>query len=243
MDRRTLQMIQRGLVAAVSLVLALIVITTFRSLLEPPGEATPLRTTTTTALAVADDDDDDDDGSTSTEPGSTTTSTTSAETTPAICFEDEPEDTEATIIRVYYACGSTDIATGNTWVYRAVDPTDLVLTTTMAEMVNGTDDDEASLGFRSPFPADAEGSSLGVSIVEGTAFIEFDDGVFPDGADTSEGAQIFLSTLNANAFQFPSIDEVEYRLKGSCAAFWQRLGTEGCQTITRSAWEAQVAAG
>lgn len=240
MDRRTLQMIQRGLVAAVSLVLALILITAFRGLLEPPDETTPLRTTTEEALAAT---DDDDGGSTSTEPGSTTTSTTGAETTPAICFEDEPEDTEATIIRVYYACGSTDIATGNTWVYRAVEPTDLVLTTTMAEMVKGTDGHEAALGFRSPFPPDAEGSSLGVSIVDGTAFIEFDDGIFPDGADTSEGAQIFLSTLNANAFQFPSIDEVEYRLKGSCAAFWQRLGTEGCQTITRSAWRAQVAAG
>lgn len=240
MDRRTLQMIQRGLVAAVSLVLALIIITAFRGLLEPPNETTPLRTTTTESLAV---NDDIDETSTTLEPGSTTTSTLGAATTPAICFEDEPEDTEATIVRVYYACGSTDIATGNTWVYRAVEPTDLVLTTTMAEMVKGLDGDEEELGFRSPFPAGAEGSSRGVSIVDGTAFIEFDDTVFPDGADTAEGSQVFLSTLNANAFQFPSIGEVEYRLRGSCDAFWQRLGAEECQTITRSTWEAQVAAG
>jgi hypothetical protein len=233
-------MIQRGLVAAVSLVLALIIITAFRGLLEPPDETTPLRTTTTEALAA---NDDDDITTTTTEPGSTTTSTTGPETTPAICFEDEPEDTEATIVRVYYACGSTDIATGGTWVYRAVEPTDLVLTTTMAEMVKGLDDGEEALGFKSPFPASAEGSSRGVSIVDGTAFIEFDDGLFPDGADTAEGSQVFLSTLNANAFQFPSIDAVEYRLRGSCDAFWQRLGAEGCETITRSEWEAQVAAG
>ena len=240
MDRRTLQMIQRGLVAAVSLVLALIIITAFRGLLEPPDETIPRRTTTTESLAA---NDDDDDTPTTHEPGSTTTTTTNAETTPAICFEDEPDDTEATIIRVYYACGSTDIATANTWVFRAVEPTDLVLTTTMAEMVKGLDGDEEALGFRSPFPASAEGSSRGVSIVDGTAFIEFDEGVFPDGADTAEGSQIFLSTLNANAFQFPTIEEVEYRLRGSCDAFWQRLGADECQTITRSEWEAQVAAG
>ena len=107
MDRRTLQMIQRGLVAAVSLVLALIIITAFRGLLEPPDETIPRRTTTTESLAA---NDDDDDTPTTLEPGSTTTTTTNAETTPAICFEDEPDDTEATIIRVYYACGSTDIA-------------------------------------------------------------------------------------------------------------------------------------
>lgn len=239
MDRRTLQMIQRGLVAAVSLVLALIVITAFRGLLEPPDETSPRRSTTTEALAGS----DDGQGSTSTEPESTTTSTTGSEAVPAICFEDEPDDSEATIIRVYYACGGADIANGTTWVYRAVEPTDLVLTTTMAEMVKGPDGDEIALGFRSPFPASAEGSSLGVSIVDGTAFIEFDDNVFPDGADTAEGARVFLAALNANAFQFPSIGEVEYRLKGSCAAFWQQLGVEGCQTITRSVWEAQIATG
>jgi len=239
MDRRTLQMIQRGLVAAVSFVLALVVITAFINLLEPPDDPIPTRTSTT--LASPEDDGEDSATTTTTVPTPVTTTTLDV-ATPAICLEDEPDDTAATVLRVYFPCGSSDLAIGSTYVYRAVPPTDLVLTTTLREMTKGPDAEEAALGFESPLPEAASGAFLGLSIVDGTAYIEFSStDIFPAGAATAEGAQIFLSTLNANVFQFTSIEAVEYRLNGSCDAFWQQLGS-GCETITREQWQGQLVA-
>ncbi len=229
-----LQLIQRGLVAAVTVVLALVVVTAFlRVLASSDNTATPRTTTSTTT--------------TTTQPEATTTTTTAPAVTtttngvvvPAVCNEDSPTSDGVTVLRVFYPCGANALASGEAWVYRAVPPTDLVLTTTLTEMTNGLSEDESALGFRSPFPDGAPGSFVGVSLSEGTAFVEFNVDVFPDGVDTPEGAQIFLSTLNANVFQFGTISQVEYRLGGSCDAFWQQLGSN-CQVITRSDWRASL---
>ena len=107
-------------------------------------------------------------------------------------------------------------------------------------MTKGLESGEEELGFRSPFPDGAAGSALGVSIVDGVAYVEFTDHIFPEGADTPEGSQIFVSTLNANVFQFDTIDAVKYQVGGSCDAFWQHLGGQ-CQEITRAQWESQLA--
>lgn len=245
MDRRTLQMIQRGLIAAISVVLALILITAFRNLLEPPGATQPVRTTT--PVATGSEDDTTTTTTSSTVPDSTLnegngTTTTTAVATPAICIEDTPEESEGTtVLRVFFPCGSADLATGGTYVYRVVPATELVLTMTMREMVAGLEDEEAQLGFRTPLPASADGTFQGVSIVDGTAYLEFGSGdIMPPGVATIEGAQVFLSTLNANVFQFSTINTVEYRLNGSCDAFWQRLGAEECDPITRAEWQSQL---
>lgn len=235
MDQRTLQMIQRGLVAAVSFVLALILITAFRGLLEPPGETIPPRTTTTT---VADEALGETTTTATTVPGSVTTTTADDVNNSGVCVEEEPEADNTTLVQVFLPCGPANLATGATYVYRTVPETDLVLTVTMREMTRGLEPDEEALGFRSPFPTSAEGSFLGVSIAEGTAYVEFSDGIFPEGADTPEGSQVFISTLNANVFQFSTISAVEYRLGGSCDAFWQRVGSQ-CQVITRAQWRSQ----
>ena len=170
------------------------------------------------------------------------TTTTDGVVTPAICLEEEPPAENVTVLRVFYPCGGNDTANDQVFVYRAIPRTDLVLTATLREAVKGLDPEEAELGFRSPFPPGAEGSFLGATIEGGTAFPEFTIDVFPDGVDTPEGAQIFLSTLNANVFKFGTINAVQYRLGGSCDAFWQQLGSN-CETITRDQWEASLTSG
>lgn len=237
MDPRTLQLIQRGLVAAVTVVLALVVITAFLQVIQPTNPETVARSTTTGTPTSA-----PETTSTTTTTMDTATTTTSDVTAAAICVEPEPAGNDSTVLQVFYPCGSTDVATGGTYVYRTVPPTDLVLTTTLREMVKGLEADESALGFKSPFPDGAAGSFLGVSISQGTAFIEFTPSLFPEGADTPEGAQILLSTLNANVFQFSTISAVEYRLNGSCDAFYQQLGST-CQEITRSQWRASLTTG
>jgi hypothetical protein len=42
-------------------------------------------------------------------------------------------------------------------------------------------------------------------------------------ASTSAGSQILLRELDATVFQFPSVRSVEYRINGSCAAFFEWL--------------------
>lgn len=237
MDRRTLQMIQRGLIASVSLVLALVVITAFGDLLEPPETTFAPRTTTTLDLAG------EEETTTTTAAATPTTSTTTVTAAPAVCAEEPPDTESESLLTVFFPCGPSDPTVDGTFVYRTVPETDLVLTTTLREMTRGLDENEVELGFRSPFPAAADGSFLGVSIAEGTAFLEFNNDIFPPGVDTAEGARIFLSTLNANVFQFNSINQVEYRLAGSCAAFWQQLGIEGCDTVTRAEWQSSRLAG
>lgn len=231
MDQRTLQLIQRGLVAAVTVVLALVIVIAFVRVLEPTDAATaaPTSTTSTTSATTP-----ETTTTTTTTPVDATT-TTSGLVTPAVCAETQPPGDDVTVLRVFYPCGANDIATGQAYVYRAIPKTDLVLTATLRELVNGLDEGERELGFRSPFPDEAQGAFLGASIEEGTAFLEFTTAVFPDGVDTPEGAAIFLSTLNANVFKFDTIKAVQYRLSGSCDAFWQQLGSN-CETITRAQW-------
>ncbi len=236
MDPRTLQLIQRALVAAVTVVLALVVVTTFVRVLEPADETLTTRTTTVASVTT------EPEATTTTTSDDGVTTTTNAVTAPAICIDEEPSSNAATVLKIFYPCGSTDLATGGTFVYRAVPPTDLVLTAVLREVVTGMTAEEAALGFRSPFPDGAEGSSLGTTIVEGTAIPEFTIDVFPEGVDTPEGAQIFLSTLNANIFQFDTINAIEYRLGGSCDAFWQQLGSS-CQEVTRTDWQSQQTGG
>jgi hypothetical protein len=40
-------------------------------------------------------------------------------------------------------------------------------------------------------------------------------------------------------FKFGTINAVQYRLGGSCDAFWQQLGGS-CETITRAQWQASL---
>ena len=236
MDPRTLQLIQRGLVAAVTVVLALVVVTAFIRVLETADESAAPATTTSTTTTT---EPDASTTTTTSGPGATTTTSDGA-TTPGVCVDEEPGGGDSTILQIHYPCGSNQVATSGMWVYRAVPATDLVLTTTMREMVKGVDEAEVALGYRSPFPDGADGSFLGVTIdrEQSKAFLEFTIDVFPDGVDTPEGAEIFLSTLNANVFQFDTVNRVEYRLGGSCDAFWQQLGGS-CEVITRSDWQAQ----
>lgn len=52
------------------------------------------------------------------------------------------------------------------------------------------------------------------------------------GAGSSAGSRVLLAALDSTVFQFPSVRAVEYRLEGSCAAFWEWLQRE-CAVVRR----------
>ena len=68
----------------------------------------------------------------------------------------------------------------------------------------------------------------------GRAVVDFEDlrARIPN-ASSSTGSRLLLVELNGTVFQFPEIDSIEYRMEGSCDAFWDWL-QYGCQTVGRS---------
>ena len=52
------------------------------------------------------------------------------------------------------------------------------------------------------------------------------------GAGSSAGSSQLLASLDSTVFQFEAVDSVEYRLDGSCDAFWEWL-QRGCEVVRR----------
>ena len=242
MTPRALQIVQQLLITAVTVVLALVVFAAFLRVIRPPdpeavARSAAARTTTTTTLAtfpgapaptVAEG-----------EPPPPSTTVAPADAPP--CREDAPETGSGTVLRIYYTCGPSSVPTASSFVYRVVPDTSLVLTATIQELVKGPDDDERALGFVSFFSPATSGAFVGLDLASGKATVGFSGiGDIPN-ITTATGSQFFIANLNANVFQFDTIDAVEYSLDGSCDAFWALFQSE-CQTVSRADWDRQVAA-
>jgi hypothetical protein len=112
-----------------------------------------------------------------------------------------------------------------------------LLTEALRELVEGVTPEERKNGFASIFSEDTADVVAGVAIDDDRAIVDFADlGTALPAAGTSEGATIMLSELNHTVFQFDRIDEVEYRMRGSCGAFWRILQGK-CNVVTRTELE------
>lgn len=67
------------------------------------------------------------------------------------------------------------------------------------------------------------------------AIVDFSDDLRASatGGGTSTGSLLLQGALDRTVFQFPTVDEVEYRLGGSCDAFWSWQQVGGCRVVTR----------
>ncbi len=249
MARKILASVERLLITAASLLLAAIVVAMFvRAVRAPVGgaaAATPApRPPVTSATATT----------TSPPRGVVTTTTTpdggaAATEAPAVTFPDGPceEDVPAaeegtTTLRVFYTCGNASVPTADSFVYRLVPQTPRVLGATLSQLVKGPTNAEEELGFRSVFTIADASAVDSVSLSAGEAVIDFVS--LPEITDlAADDAAFFVANLNANVFQYATIRSVEYRIGGSCAAFWAHLGDgSGCRIIARENFEAEMAA-
>ena len=90
-----------------------------------------------------------------------------------VCQEEPPRNPQGTVVMLFFTCGSgpvPDIA-GN--AYRNVPATELRLTATLTELVQGPDAEERDLGFTSVFSEDTSSIFAGVDIDDGTALVDF----------------------------------------------------------------------
>ncbi len=118
-------------------------------------------------------------------------------------------------------------------VTRLVPATTGVLRASLEQLLAGPTEDEQADGLRSPLSPDAAGMLQRVSLAEGKAVVDFVPGIIGNGnASTSTGSGLLLDQLNATVFQFPTVSSVEYRLDGSCEAFYEWL-QRGCEVVAR----------
>ncbi len=108
-----------------------------------------------------------------------------------------------------------------------------VLQAAMETYLGGATDEEEAFGVGSfTYHAAIE---VDVMLESGTAVVDIDGQLVNDanGASTSAGSLLFRGALNRTVFQFSTVDAVEYRIDGSCEAFWEWQQVGGCPLVTR----------
>jgi hypothetical protein len=158
----------------------------------------------------------------------------------AVFFTDSAEDgsvQEATVVRVAFDGAPTEFSVffhrGDELVEvpREVPRTAAVLRAALESLFQGPQASDPE-GLSSLFSADTAGFLNDVALEsDGTAVVDL-AGVVPN-ANTSAGSQAFLAALNATVFQFPTVQRIEYRLEGSCDAFWEWLQYGACRLVDR----------
>lgn len=140
---------------------------------------------------------------------------------------------ERTVVTLHFNRGDGLVA-----VEREVPETSAMLRATLRELLRGpTPQERTGSGARSWFSERTSGLLHNVALEDGLAIIDFDEDlahVIP-GASSSYGSSQLIRSLNATVFQFPSVEQVEYRLGGSCEAFWAWL-QYACEIVDRD-WE------
>jgi hypothetical protein len=119
-------------------------------------------------------------------------------------------------------------------VTRTVPATTGVLRASLEQLLAGPTEVERTSGVSSWFSEATTGMLNDVTLdADGTAVVDLGDlrSVIPN-ASTSTGSTLLLEQLNATVFQFSTVERVDYRLEGSCDAFFEWL-QRGCEVIER----------
>ena len=158
------------------------------------------------------------------------------------CAVDRPagepsgEEMDVTVTFVCTAAGVGDPGDEATYVpvTRRVPRTAGVLGATIAAFLGGTSTEEEERGV-SAFTEDPA-TTASVTISGGRAVVDFSPELPQDAttASTSTGSLLLRGALNRTVLQFPTVDEVEYRLGGSCDAFWDFQQVGRCRIVTRA---------
>lgn len=147
-------------------------------------------------------------------------------------------------VSVYFSCEADGALLGTdrqpVYMFARSVPDDLSgtpdgrLEAALRAYLAGPTPDEADLGYFTPAPASLAAALQDVSVVEGTAAVDFttlDQGGLGN-LGTSTASLTFLLELRALAFQFPDVQQLVLRVDGDCEGFWHMLEMS-CQTIRR----------
>jgi hypothetical protein len=141
-------------------------------------------------------------------------------------------------VTVTFVCGAgADPSDEATYVpvIRRVPRTAGVLGATVTAFLGGTTVEEEQVGGVSAFTYHAATTAT-VTLAGGRAVVDFSSELPEDAttATSSTGSLLFRGALGRTVLQFPTVEEVEYRLDGSCEAFWEWQQVGGCPIVTRA---------
>ena len=108
----------------------------------------------------------------------------------------------------------------------------------LKELLKGPTAEEREEGLTSWFSTETTHSLLSVSVDgQGNSIVDFHDlSALIPSASSSAGSAMLLQQLNATVFHSPEVRVVEYRMEGSCDAFWNWLQYD-CQLVNRGSAE------
>ncbi len=111
---------------------------------------------------------------------------------------------------------------------------DRTVRSALESLVAGPAAEERRAGLTSWFGDDTRNALRDVRTEADRVIVDFDE-TLPQlipGAGSSAGSEVLLGALDSTVFQFPGVAAVEYRLGGSCDAFWEWLQRE-CGVVRR----------
>jgi spore germination protein GerM len=136
---------------------------------------------------------------------------------------------EGTLLTIYFSRGESVVA-----VSRHAPAGGASLDAALRQLLGGPSESERAAGIHSWFSDTTAGALRSAAVDQaGRAVVDFADlrELIPN-ASTSAGSALLLGELNATVFELPSVRTVEYRIEGSCQAFWEWLQYE-CQVVAR----------
>lgn len=198
--------------------------TTTATTTTPTTATTPTTEPSTPSITTTSQSTTSTSSSTSSTMDSTSTSTTSSTSTST--------STTATdrVVQVYFSTGDGTDCSEVTAFDRTVDASIGPARAAFGELVGGPTASEEAEGAFSFFSSATSDAVLSVMQSGGILTVDLAD-VRADisNAGTSCGSAAFTSSLNATAFQFPTIDRVRYLFAGSCEEFGGFIQTDVCE--------------
>lgn len=126
-------------------------------------------------------------------------------------------------------------------IMRNVSAGSEVIQATLNALLRGLTEEEIATGLSSVFRPETANSLNSVRLDGSALTVDLNDDILVGSYSTSTGSLYFMSELQANLFQFEDVETIEFRLNGSCEAFFNWL-QGSCQIQTRADWETAVAA-
>lgn len=139
-------------------------------------------------------------------------------------------DTDSASLSIHFSRGESTAT-----VTRRVPAGTVGLEAALRQLLRGPTPAERAEGIHSWFSDTTAQALRSVQVNEaGHAVVDFADlrELIPN-ASASAGSAMLLRELNGTAFAVPSVESVEYRIEGSCEAFWEWLQYGGCPVQQR----------
>jgi hypothetical protein len=158
-------------------------------------------------------------------------------------YQSDLENARSTTVHVLFECAPDGLYPNvSTSVTRVLPMTGDLIEATLQELLAGPTDEERAMGFSSWFSAESASALNSITLEASKLTVDFNDAIIINNASTSTGGMFLMAELQANLFQFPEVDSIEFQIDGSCVAFgnWMQIGE--CAIWTRADWEQRVAA-